>query len=400
MNTRPANPTQPAHAWHAREAPARPPRFAVAAPLVVRGPRAPVQLRADVRDRAENRPGIYRMMGAGGEVLYVGKSVRVRTRLLSYFRARSGEKAADIVSHTHHVEWEYVPNEFAALLGEMRLIRQHRPPFNVQHKRDRAFCFVKVTREAAPRLLTVFDVRDDGATYFGPFHGPARVRQVVREISDLLELRDCAASISIRFADQLDFFAAERTPRCLRADVGRCLAPCAARCTRTDYVARVESALRFLEGDAALPLSILRARMETAAGRLSFEYAADLRDRMGRLELAQQEMVALRGLIESLSFIYQPPAREGAPRVYIIRRGVVHEELEAPPTEHGRREVIERAGQLFRPRRTENGLQPTQAAEILLLARWFRLRPRELENVWDAPTPGTRHQLTVLRGLA
>src|SRR5688572_11829546 len=91
-------------------------------------------LRADVRARAENRPGVYRMIGPSDEVLYVGKSIRVRTRLLSYFRAERGEKAAEIVGHAHRIEWEYVPSEFAALLHEFRLIKRYRPPYNVEHK--------------------------------------------------------------------------------------------------------------------------------------------------------------------------------------------------------------------------------------------------------------------------
>src|SRR5690606_28404092 len=140
------------------------------------------ELRAQVRAACENRPGVYRMIGPGDNVLYVGKSIRVRSRLLSYFRADRGEKAAEIISHTHRIEWDYTPSEFAALLLEMRCIQRWRPPFNVEHKQDRVFCFVKLTREEAPRLL------------------------VVREVRDLLELRDCASATRMRFADQLDLF--------------------------------------------------------------------------------------------------------------------------------------------------------------------------------------------------
>ena len=72
------------------------------------------QLRAEVRTHAHNRPGTYRMLGPSGEVLYVGKSVHVRTRLLSYFRAERGEKAAEIIGHAHALKWDYAPSEFAA----------------------------------------------------------------------------------------------------------------------------------------------------------------------------------------------------------------------------------------------------------------------------------------------
>jgi excinuclease ABC subunit C len=352
-----------------------------------------------VRACAENRPGVYRLIGPGERLLYVGKSIRLRSRLLSYFRAERGEKAAEIVAHTHRIEWEYVPSEFAALVAEMRAIQAHRPPFNVEHKRDRAFCFIKLTREEAPRLLTVFEVGDDGASYFGPFYGPLRVRELVREVADLLELRDCARATPVRFADQLDLFGIERTPLCLRAEVGRCLAPCAGRCTRSEYGGRVSEAHRFLDGRTDLPLAILDARMQEAALRMNFEYAAALRDRLARLAAARDELVALSGVIEALSFVYAPPSRDGPTRVYLIRRGMVQEELPAPRTEVERATILERARTLFR-RRTHSGrVQPTQAAEILLLARWFRLRPAELENVWDEPRPGVRAELVTLRGL-
>jgi excinuclease ABC subunit C len=347
------------------------------------GPRPPADLRADVRAACENRPGVYRMLGPGDHVLYVGKSIRVRTRLLSYFRADRGEKAADIISHTHRIEWEYAPSEFAALLLEMRSIQRCRPPFNVEHKRDRVFCFVKLTREEAPRLLLVREVLDDGAIYFGPFRGPQRVREVVREIHDLLELRDCTRSVRMRFADQLDLFGADPQPQCIRADVHKCLGPCAGRCTKAEYHAQVELAHRFLDGDADIPLTILRQRMDTAADRLHFEYAAELRDRMHRLEEARAELLSLRGFIESLSFVYEVAGDCGETRAYIIRRGSIREETRLPHGDAAARAALaERAHRLLRRRETWARVAPTQAAEILLLARWFRLRPWELENTW------------------
>jgi excinuclease ABC subunit C len=355
-------------------------------------PRPAAELRAEVRAGCQNRPGIYRMIGPGDEILYVGKSIRVRSRLLSYFRADRGEKAGQIINHTHRIDWEYAPSEFAALLAEMRSIQRYRPPFNVEHKRDRAFCFVKLTREEAARLYVVREVLDDGAIYFGPFRGPARVRAVVREIRDLLELRDCAPSTRMRFADQLDLFQqllptgeqADLQPLCLRGDVGKCLAPCAARCTGNEYRAQVDLARRFLDGDADIPLTILRQRMDTAADRLHFEYAAELRDRMHRLEEARAELVSLRGLIDSLSFVYEVPGHAGDDRVYIVRRGSIREDTPAPPSAAQRADLYDRAARLLERRETFARVAPTQAAEILLLARWFRLRPGELQQTWTA----------------
>jgi len=358
--------------------------------LLHTAPTPAADLRAAVRAACENRPGVYRMIGPGDNVLYVGKSVRVRTRLLSYFRADKAEKAAQIISHTHRIEWEYTPSEFAALLTEMRCIQRWRPPFNVEHKRDRVFCFIKLTREVAPRLLVVKEVQEDGATYYGPFRGPQRVREVVREIRDLLELRDCKPGTRMRFADQLDLFGADPQPLCMRADVRKCLGPCAGRCTKTQYAAQVDLARRFLEGDADIPLTILRRRMDTAADRLQFEYAAELRNRMAMLEQARDELVALRGFIESLSFVYEVPGHSGDDRIYVIRRGSIREEAPAPADGTSRDALLERADTLLRRRETYARVGATQAAEILLLARWFRLRPHELERTQLSLTPYRR----------
>lgn len=343
---------------------------------------AAADLRAHVRAHAENRPGVYRMLGENGEVIYVGKSVRVRTRLLSYFRAAPGEKAAEIVAHAHRIEWDYVPNEFGSLLLEFRQIKRWRPRFNVEHKRDRQYGFLKLTRDAAPKLLLASDVLPDGALYYGPFRGRERLREAIREISDLLELRDCANHTPIRFADQPDLFDYSATPLCLRADLKRCLAPCAARCTRAQYTGQVRLARRFLEGNADRPLAILHDRMQQAAERLDFEYAASLRDRAARLEAVRNELVALRETVAGRTFLYPVPGHAGEDRVYLIRKGAVAEDFAAPRDGEGWEELTAHARTLVE--RTPSAalhVRPHEVPELLLVARWFRLHPEERERV-------------------
>ena len=93
-------------------------------------------MRAHVRDTAADRPAVYRMIASDGEIVYVGKSKQLRSRLLSYFRcAFPEEKGARILRDADRIEWEYVPSEFAALLEELRLIKRYRPRFNVAMKR-------------------------------------------------------------------------------------------------------------------------------------------------------------------------------------------------------------------------------------------------------------------------
>jgi hypothetical protein len=124
-----------------------------------------------VKDTARDVPGVYRMTSAEGEVIYVGKSKALRTRLLSYFRAKfPQDKGARILREAATLEWEPLPNEFAALLRELRLIKQLRPRYNVAMKRDaRYHAFVRISRGPAPRLHVVRgDGTDDAYVFFGP----------------------------------------------------------------------------------------------------------------------------------------------------------------------------------------------------------------------------------------
>lgn len=340
-----------------------------------------VDLRERVRKLAENRPGVYRMLGPNDEIIYVGKSVGIRNRLLSYFRADRGEKATEIISHTRRLVWEYVPSEFASLLTEMRLIQKHRPIFNVEHKRDRNYCFIKLTRGEAPRLMVTPHVITDGGEYYGPFRGRQMVREVVREISDSLELRDCSSSVKLRFADQMDLFDAEHTPKCIRGDVKKCLAPCAGRCTRSDYHSRVLEARKFLAGDINRPLSILHERMEQAAQRMQFEYAAQLRDRAYKLDEARYELMSARSSIEALTFLYRCSGYDGNDRFFAIKRGMIKAEYSIPRDKEEAEALRVEVKKILAKRDFKTTVTPGEVAEVLLVARWFRIREAELAHV-------------------
>jgi excinuclease ABC subunit C len=331
-----------------------------------------------VRALAENRPGVYRMYGPEDELLYVGKSVHVRSRVLSYFRAERGEKAWELIRETARIEWDYIPNEFYALIREMKLIQQWQPRFNVQHKRRRIYAFVKVTAETAPRLVPVTRIVEDGATYYGPFPKVKSVARTVRELGHVLGLRDCPATTPVFFGDQTELFGGGRMPHCIRAELRTCLAPCCGRPTEAEYRAAVELARCFLEGRAEAPLADLEQRMQGASARLDFEYAAILRDRLERLRHFRDELVAFRGRVQDLTFVYRVPGFGGDDRVYLIRRGRIRRELPYPKGRRARAAVARAVDETYGE--TDPGpaaLAPQDAAEILLVARWFRMHPKE-----------------------
>ena len=338
-------------------------------------------LREYVRTHAENRPGVYQMLGADGDPLYVGKSIRVRTRLLSYFRTPPGEKATKLIRETDRIQWEYIPNEFSTLVREMKLIQRWQPRFNVQHKRKRIYAFVKLTREVAPRIMPVTRAIPDGSFYFGPFPAVGTVGGTVRELAHVVGLRDCPGSTPMFFDDQLEVFGEGRTPLCMRAELGTCLAPCSGGVSGEAYQRKVAIARRFLEGRTRAPLAALESRMQSAVARLDYEYAAQLRDRIERLENFQKHLAAFRGRIESLTFLYRVPGFAGDSRLYLIRRGCLRHEFPYPTSESERREIDEAVESVYRaPEQGPAALEPYEAAEILLVARWFELRPKELKR--------------------
>ncbi len=335
-------------------------------------------LREFVQANAENRPGVYRMLGEEGRILYVGKSIRIRTRLLSYFRASPGEKPHELMEATREIAWDYIPDEFGSLVREMKLIQRWRPRFNVQHKRRRRYAFVKITKEPAPRLVPVTRVVEDGSRYYGPFPAIMRLAEAVRDLAQVLGLRDCPGPTPVYFSDQLEIFDLPRTPLCLRADLGTCLAPCAGWASSTDYGARLEVAERFLEGVSDEPFHVVDSRMRDAAQRHEFEYAARLRDRGDRLRQFREHLAAFRGHVESLSFVYRVEGYEGGERLYLIRKGRIRKVVAKPRRKRDRERVDRAVRNVFSgPDLAPSALEPDEAAEILLIARWFRLNPAE-----------------------
>jgi excinuclease UvrABC nuclease subunit len=343
------------------------------------------RVRMEVRDR----PGVYRMLSPDGEILYVGKSRRLRTRLLGYFRAAfPHEKGARIIREAGGVAWDYLPSEFAALLEELRLIKRFRPRFNVMMKRDaRHYAFIRISTGPAPKFLVVRGAgNDDHGTYYGPFHGAWQLEEALRELNDVLGLRDCRLEQKMYFSDQAEMpVAPPRTPGCIRHEIGKCLGPCIAGTTQAQYRARFQLAREFLEGAHDAPIETLRTAMEDSSEKLEFERAAQLRDKILRLESLREQFARLRFAVESLSFVYTVPGFGSDDRAYVIRRGCVRAELPAARTSAEQHALAGRAAEIFAPHERSNTTVPAhEVDELLLLSSWFRKFPAELDKTVSA----------------
>lgn len=341
-------------------------------------------MKTNVKDTAADRPGVYRMLSSDGEILYVGKSKRVRSRLLSYFRcAYPEEKGARILRSSEKIEWDYTPSEFAALLQELRLIKRFRPRYNVAMKRDgRNYSFIKLTKGPASKLMVVRGPSgEDADIYYGPFVGAQRVEEALRELSDALMLRDCRSDLKMFFSDQTELFQLARTPGCIRHEIGKCLGPCIGGCTETQYTRQVALARAFLDGSDDGPINMLRAQMETLSGELQYERAAIYRDKLERLEALRAQFGRLRFAVENLSFVYTVPGHDGEDKVYLIRRGVVRAELSKPRSSKDRRSMKQLVDDIFSQPVSSNAQVPThEIDELLLLSSWFRRFPKEMKR--------------------
>lgn len=346
-------------------------------------------LRARVKAGVRKRPGVYRMVSPDGEILYVGKAKDLRTRLLGYFRAAfPADKSARIIREAGEVQWDYHPSEFAALIEELRLIKKFRPRLNVMMKRDaRHFAFIRVTPGPAPKFMVVRGAgNDEHGTYFGPFHGAWQLEEALRELNDVLGLRDCRLDLPMHFADQVELpVAPTRTPGCIRYEIGKCLGPCVGGVSQRRYGARFSVARDFLEGRQDSPLETLRTAMEESSERLEFERAAQLRDKMGRLESLREQFERLRFAVESLSFVYTVPGHGGDDRAYVVRRGRIRAELPAPTSPAERQALAARAAEIFAPADLKSATVPAhEVDELMLLSSWFRKFPAELERTVPA----------------
>lgn len=342
----------------------------------------PGLLRQRIKALAENRPGIYRMVDAAGRVLYVGKAKRLRSRILSYFRAKYPEdKAARILAAASNITWDYVPSEFAAHLAELRAIRQHRPAFNHQMNRRRRAAFITVSGDLAPKLAVTSSTGRREVRYFGPFTSPGRAAGAVRVLNDLLGLRDCKDRMPTVFEGQGDLFGAPGLAACPRHEFGTCLGPCAGLVTEAGYRQRVDAAVQFLGGYAIRPIDRAVEMMAAAAARQDFEAAARWREKFEHLEWLLAATARARAAIELLTFVYRDPGEFGDERAYIVRHGLVRAAYPWPttPIEHEAfRAVVQ--SELERPVPPAGLLDAATIDEMLLVMSWFRRHPDALRR--------------------
>ena len=231
-------------------------------------------------------PGVYLWRNAEGEVLYVGKAKRLRSRVRSYFGADQGAsiKTAHLVRQIADLETIVVPTEAHALILEANLIKEYRPKFNISLRDDKSYPYIKVTlQEPFPRVFVTRRLVSDGGRYFGPYTDVAKMRRALNVVKQIFTVRSC----------RYDLLREAPERPCLDYFIKRCKAPCVLLQTQDEYRAMIDEVLIFLDGKAAEVKRRVRERMATASGALDFERAAEYRDILTKLDQLEEPTVVL-----------------------------------------------------------------------------------------------------------
>ncbi|MGB0134862.1 excinuclease ABC subunit UvrC [Dokdonella sp.] len=222
-------------------------------------------------------PGVYRMIAASGDLLYVGKAGNLKKRVGSYFLKPSMQpRIAAMVAQIARMEITLTRTEAEALLLEAQLIKSLRPRYNILLRDDKSYPYIHLTPGDYPRLAFHRGARTGGGRYFGPYPSAISVRETLSLLQKLFRIRNCE-----------DSYFKNRSRPCLQHQIGRCSAPCVDFIGADEYQASVRHAAMFLEGKSNALLDELIARMEEASAALDFERAALMRDRIAAVKKVQ-----------------------------------------------------------------------------------------------------------------
>jgi excinuclease ABC subunit C len=237
--------------------------------------------------QAPEAPGVYQFQDGRGRVLYVGKAKRLRRRVLSYFSRQLEPRLGGMLARARRLEFVVTVTEVEALILENRLIKRHRPRYNVLLRDDKTYPYVKLTTgEAWPRAYLTRRILDDGHSYFGPYLGHAMASRVMDLIRTRTQVRTCSIEID------------GTLPRpCLYFDMGACLGPCVTGLTTVEEYGRaVEEVVLLLEGRHQELKPRLQSQMGRASESHEYERAARYRDLLRALEeLARGQNVEIAG---------------------------------------------------------------------------------------------------------
>ena len=236
-------------------------------------------------------PGVYIMKNADGEIIYIGKAKALKNRVSQYFGSQNRHpvKVRKMVENVDRFDYIVTGSEFEALVLECSLIKQHSPKYNSLLKDDKGYSYIRISEGEYRKISAVFNKKDDGSEYIGPYLSSYSVRQSVDAANKIFKLPQCNKVFPRDFG---------KSRPCLNYYISQCCGLCTGKIKKSDYDEAVDGAIAFLKGDSRDIIADLRVKMEKAAEELDFEQAAKLRDRINSIERIKEKQKVVYKSVE------------------------------------------------------------------------------------------------------
>lgn len=265
-----------------------------------------------------DKPGVYLMKNALGEVIYVGKAKVLKNRVRQYFQnsKNHSEKVKAMVKHIAEFEYIVTDSEMEALILECNLIKKYRPRYNILLKDDKHYPFIKVTiNDDFPRVFMTRILAKDGSKYFGPYTDVNAIYETIELIKSIFPIRTCKRLIKQN---------GEKVRPCLNYHIGLCNAPCGGYISKEEYGNVIKDITDLLAGKDKDILKKLKEQMEEAAENLEFEKAAALRDKITALQKVTEKQKIVTGNFADEDFInIYSDEKDTCIQVFFLRAGKI-----------------------------------------------------------------------------
>ena len=254
-----------------------------------------------LRDKANSLPefaGVYIMKNSDGDIIYVGKSKKLKNRVTTYFTGNNHTpKTARMVSLVADFDYIVCDTEIEALALENVLIKKHSPKYNIKLKDAKSYPYIKISAEEYPRIYVTRERKSDKARYFGPYQGSSSAHTALETVVKIFGLYTCRRNFPKDIGKERP---------CIYRDMGRCVAPCTGKISGEEYRALVKCAEWVLDGNIKATVSNLTREMEFAADEMEFERAAQLRDSIRALGalVEKQKVVADEKVMRDVFAVY------------------------------------------------------------------------------------------------
>ncbi len=225
------------------------------------------------------KPGVYIFRNEDDKILYIGKAKNLKNRVRSYFQKNKYQtpKNQSLIKRIHDLDWIVVGSEVEALLTEANLIRKHKPKYNINLKDDKSFPYIRITSEPYPQVLLTRTIIKDGSTYYGPYTNVVLLRQTLKALHKVFQIRSCSYMIDQTVIDE------GKVKLCLDYHIKKCLGPCEGLVSESDYRDMIKRVHQFLHGNTKDTESILGQDMQKASSEMRFEDAATIRDQLSAI---------------------------------------------------------------------------------------------------------------------